>query len=387
MTKARILHLGKFYPPASGGIETALETLCHDESGTMDSRALVMSKAGETVHEVVDGVEVTRVRSVATIGAVSVSPTLPIWLARAHADLIVLHEPNPMALVAYFLARPSAPLVVWYHSEVIRPQWRYRLFYEPFLEFALRRARRIVVGSPPMKEVEALTPYRDKCVVVPYGLDARRYQATPAIAAKAAALRRSFDCAILLFVGRLVRYKGVEVLLRALPGLHAQTVIVGGGPLHDVLSHSTKELGLEDRVQFIGEVTDEDLLAWYYACDALVLPSTSRQEAFGLVQLEAMLCGRPVVSTDLATGVPWVNQHERTGLVVPPGDVAALRGALARLVCDVDFRRGLGEAARARAQNEFAAESMCGAARHVYQEVCPHLFPLPPRDVPVMTLQ
>jgi rhamnosyl/mannosyltransferase len=387
MTKARILHLGKFYPPARGGIETALETLCHDESGTIDSRALVMTKGGQTVHEVVDGVDVTRVGSLATIGAVSVSPMLPIWLARAHADLIVLHEPNPMALVTYFLARPSSPLVVWYHSEVIRPRWRYRLFYEPFLEFALRRAERIVVGSPPMKEVAALAPYRDKCVVVPYGLDARRYQATPPIAAKAAALRRSVDGPILLFVGRLVRYKGVEVLLRALPGLHAQTVIVGGGPLGDVLSHLTQELGLDDRVRFIGEVTDDDLLAWYYACDALVLPSTSRQEAFGLVQLEAMLCGRAVVSTDLPTGVPWVNQHERTGLVVPPGDVAALRGALARLVCDVDLRRALGEAARARALNEFAADSMCRAARHVYQEVCPRVLPPEPTEIPVMTLQ
>jgi rhamnosyl/mannosyltransferase len=172
-----------------------------------------------------------------------------------------------------------------------------------------------------------------------------------------------------------------------LPGLHAHTVIVGGGPLGEVLRHSTKELGLDDRVQFIGEVTDEDLLAWYFACDALVLPSTSRQEAFGLVQLEAMLCGRPVVSTDLPTGVPWVNQHERTGLVVPPGDVAALRGALARLVCDVDLRRALGEAARARALNEFTADTMCRAARQVYREVCPQLFPFQPTEVPVMTVR
>ena len=385
MKKVRILHLGKFYPPASGGIETALETLCHDDSGTLENRALVMSNAHQTVHQVVDDVAVTRVGSVATIGAVSLSPTLPIWLARASADLIVLHEPNPMALVAYFLARPRSPLVVWYHSEVVRPRWRYQLFYKPFLEFALRRADRIVVGSPPMKEVAALAPHQDKCVVVPYGLDARRYCASPAIAAKAAALRQSFKGPVLLFVGRLVRYKGVEVLLRALPGLQAQTVIVGDGPLRDVLRHSATELGLGDRVRFVGEVGDEELIAWYYACDALVLPSTSRQEAFGLVQLEAMLCGRPVVSTDLPTGVPWVNQHERTGLVVPPGDIAALRGALARLVCDVDLRRRLGDAARARALTEFAAEGMCRGALRVYQDVRPDVFPR--GDARVVTLQ
>jgi rhamnosyl/mannosyltransferase len=277
------------------------------------------------------------------------------------------------------------PLVVWYHSEVIRPNWRYRLFYEPFLEFALRRAERIIVGSPPMKEVAALAPHQDKCVVVPYGLDARRYCASPAIAAKAAALRQSFDRPVLLFVGRLVPYKGVDVFLRALPGLHAQTIIVGDGPLRDLLGHMASELGLSDRVRFVGAIDDEELLSWYYACDALVLPSTSRQEAFGMVQLEAMLCGRPVVSTDLPTGVPWVNQHEHTGLVVPPGDTAALRGALARLVCDAELRSRLGEAARTRVLSQFAAEDMRRAMRRVYQDICPEVFETQSREAAVMS--
>ena len=203
MRKPRILHLGKFYPPANGGIETALETMCNDEPETIENLALVMTKARQTVHEVLDGVAVTRVGSIATVGAVSVAVTLPMWLARASAsaDVLVLHEPNPMALVAYFLVRPALPLVVWYHSEVIRPSWRYRLFYEPFLEFALRRAERIVVGSPPMKEVAALARHREKCVIVPYGLDSRRYDATPASATKAAMLRQSFECARLAIRG------------------------------------------------------------------------------------------------------------------------------------------------------------------------------------------
>jgi rhamnosyl/mannosyltransferase len=386
MRKARILHLGKFYPPTNGGIETALETLCRDDRGAIENHALVMSRARDTVQQVLDGVAVTRVGTVATVGAVSIAPTLPLWLARASADLIVLHEPNPMALVAYFLVRPGAPLVVWYHSEVIRPRWRYRLFYRPFLEFALRRASRIVVGSPPMMEAAALAPHRDKCVVVPYGLSCDRYEASPAIVTRAAALRQSLGGPVLLFVGRLVRYKGVEVLLRALPGLHAKTVIVGDGPLRGVLEQTATELGLDDRVQFVGSVTDEELLTWYYVSDVLVLPSTSRQEAFGLVQLEAMLCGRPVVSTDLGTGVPWVNQHGQTGLVVPPGDVAALRGALARLVSDADLRRRLGETAQARASSRFAAVDMCRAAVQVYYDICPHVFEAEITE-PVMTLQ
>jgi rhamnosyl/mannosyltransferase len=157
--------------------------------------------------------------------------------------------------------------------------------------------------------------------------------------------------------------------------------------LRDVLHRVAGELGVIDRVRFVGEVTSEELLAWYYASDVLVLPSTTRQEAFGLVQLEAMLCGRPVVSTDLPTGVPWVNQHERTGLVVRPGDVTALRDALARLVGDADLRQRLGDEARVRAMTEFSAEQMRRAALRMYEESCPHVFQPEIPDTYAMSLR
>jgi rhamnosyl/mannosyltransferase len=130
-----------------------------------------------------------------------------------------------------------------------------------------------------------------------------------------------------------------------------------------------RELGLSDQVQLAGEVTDEERLAWLHACAALVLPSTTRQEAFGMVQLEAMLCGRPVVSTDLPTGVPWVNVHGQTGLVVRAGDATLLRGALDRLVNDADVRHALGAAGRTRVLQTFTADKMCAAALALYQEV------------------
>ena len=123
-----------------------------------------MNRARKTTHDVVDGVPVTRVACLMTVGSVAVAPALPLQLARADADLVVLHEPNPMALLAYFVVRPRAPLVIWYHSEVVRPGWRYRLFYRPFLEFALRRAARIVVASPPMQNVPALAALIERSV-------------------------------------------------------------------------------------------------------------------------------------------------------------------------------------------------------------------------------
>ena len=252
----------------------------------------------------------------------------------------------------------------------MRPGWRYQVFYRPLLEFALRRVSRVIVASPPMAGARALTAHRAKCVVIPYGLNVDRYQATASVAAKADALRDRAARPILLFVGRLVRYKGLDVLLRALPGLDARLVIVGDGPLRGALEAMVRELRIGDRVHLAGELADEDRLAWLHACAALVLPSTTRQEAFGMAQLEAMLCGRPVVSTDLPTGVPWVNVHGETGVVVPPGDVASLRGALERLVADSDLRQALGAAARQRVLKMFTADRMCAVTLALYHGLC-----------------
>ncbi len=369
MSALRILHLGKYYPPDRGGIETVVETLCRGERPEVETRALVLNKVRRTSDEMVHEVPVRKVASVATIGAVSIAPSLPYWLARAEADVIVLHEPNPMALLAYALARPKAPLIVWIHSEVIRPKLQYRLFYEPLLEFALRRAQRIVVASPPMLRIPALARHQRKCAVIPYGLERTRYWLSSDTASRVKAIRGRTSVPIVLFVGRLVGYKGVDVLLRAMKGLDAETVIIGDGPRLKSLTALASDLGLSDRVRFAGDVSEADLQAWYHACDVLVLPSVTKQEAFGMVQLEAMLCGHPVISTNLETGTSWVNQHERTGLVVQAGDVAELRDALSRLLDNPDLRQQFGAAGRARVNELFTVEAMCRRTVPLYREV------------------
>jgi glycosyltransferase involved in cell wall biosynthesis len=369
MSRLRILHLGKYYAPVKGGIETVVETLCRGEAAWAESSALVLGEHFLTSLEYRDGVVVRRVGSVAKVGSVSLAPTLPLWLARSTADVLVLHEPNPIALVAYFLARPRIPLVVWFHSEVIRSPWKYQLMYEPFLEFALQRAARIVVASPSLREVPGLIRYGDKCRVVPYGIRLERYGILEGNSANGELARRPESKPKLLFVGRLVGYKGVDVLLKALPGLDAETVIIGDGPLRYSLEALARELGVAGRVRFLGEVSNDELLTWYHTCDVFVLPSLTRQETFGMVQLEAMACGRPVVSTELGTGVSWVNQHEYTGLIVKPGDVSNLRQALVRLLEDPGLRLRLGAGARARVLSQFTAEKMCSTTRALYQEI------------------
>jgi glycosyltransferase involved in cell wall biosynthesis len=173
----------------------------------------------------------------------------------------------------------------------------------------------------------------------------------------------------MLFVGRLVYYKGLEVLLEAMRRCHGSLVIAGEGPLEATLRSIVSANGLARRVQFAGRVSDADLPALYRACDVFVLPSIAKTEAFGVVQIEAMAAGRPVVSTNLPTGVPWVNQDGVSGLVVPAGDPAALGAALERLLNDDALRLRLGERARLRAATMFSRERMVAAFKNLVETV------------------
>ena len=365
----RVLHLGKFYPPVPGGMERVLQLLCEHERPGVDSRVLVANLERVTVREDLGGVPVTRLTSLGRIGSVGICPTLPFWLRRLDADLVVVHEPNPMALVSVVLARPRGRVLVWFHSEVVRPRWKYRLLYRPFLRAVLRRAARIIVSSPELvRHAVELQDFRDKCVVVPFGVDTQRLVATDEVQARADELRARHQTPILLFVGRLVPYKGVDVLLRALHGIDATTLLVGAGPLRARLETQARELGLSG-VRFLGAVSDAELTALYHAADLFVLPSVTRAEAFGVVQLEAMACGVPVVSTNLPSGVPWVNQHDKTGLVVPPGDADGLRQALLALLTDRRRREALGCYARERVGREFTLTRMAQLTSGLYREV------------------
>jgi glycosyltransferase involved in cell wall biosynthesis len=368
----RVLHVGKYYPPAPGGMEKVVQLLCESERRFegVDSRVLAANTTSASVHETLHGVPVTRVAAYGAIGTVGVCPGFPLALARQSREVTVLHEPNPVALVADCLARQRGPLVVWFHSEVLRPQWKYRLLYQPLLRRVLQRAARVVVSSPALAEHAAeLQPVRDKVVVVPFGIDADRLALTPEVAARAEVLKRETPGPRLLFIGRLVPYKGVDVLLRALSALDATAWIVGDGPMRAALEREAKERGVAGRAQFLGALPDAEVVARLHACDVFVLPSVTHAETFGMVQLEAMACGVPVVSTSVRSGVPWVNRHGETGLVVAPGDSDALAAALQQLIGDPLLRRRMGEAGRARVAREFTLEAMAARTAAVYRDV------------------
>jgi len=166
-----------------------------------------------------------------------------------------------------------------------------------------------------------------------------------------------------------VPYKGVDVLIRALTEVNVRVILVGDGPERAAWQQLAGDLGLSSRVHFWGEVPQTVLTSLYHACDFFVLPSVTRAEAFGMVQLEAMACGKPVISTLLPTGVPWVNRDRETGLVVQPQNVPALRAALARLAGDAKLRAEMGALGRARVLSDFTVPRMIERTTTLYGSI------------------
>jgi rhamnosyl/mannosyltransferase len=197
--------------------------------------------------------------------------------------------------------------------------------------------------------------------VIPLGVDEARFQPGP---------MEHPDEFTLLFVGRIRHDKGLDVLLRAMIDLrHVRLVVVGDGPMAGAWRALAQELRVNDRVSFAGEVPDAELAAHYRGASALVLPSTSRAEAFGTVLLEAMASGLPCIATEIGTGTSWVVQHDDTGIVVPPDDVGGLRDAILRLAGEPELAAAMGRAGRARVEAEFTQRLMVERTIALYREL------------------
>jgi len=369
--RMRILELGKFYPPYRGGMETLLKSWAEGfVARGAGVECVVANDRGRTQVSNINGVSVRRLATFGQIWSVSVCPSY-LWSTRLRgADVWHAHFPNPLADVAVLLGSAVTPLVLHYHSDVVRQaglMWLYR----PLLQGVLRRATRIVVATPQHIDFSPWLPaWREKCRVIPFGIDRRPLELTPAVAAEVARLRAvAKGRAILLNIGRLVTYKGQRYLIEALRELNAEAWFAGDGPLRADLERVASEAGVAERVRFWGSVDERLLVSLLHACDLFVLPSTTSNEAFGLVQVEAMACGKPVISCALRSGVPFVNQDQVTGLVVPPADSTALASAIQELLCDDARRRSFGEAAKRRAQEEFDQTVMLDRYWALFQEV------------------
>ncbi|MBI5153711.1 glycosyltransferase [Candidatus Poribacteria bacterium] len=369
---ARIVHVYKdFWPPIVGGIERSINwmALATRELYGDEITVLVNSRSRATREREFEGLRVIEVGEWGRAFSAPLSPAFPMWLRRLKADIWHFHIPNPTGDVSYLLARPRGAVVATYHSDIVRQKWAMAA-YGPFLDAFLRRCSAIMPTSPHLIESSpVLSRFREKCVPVPLGMPLARFERTAAAGLRAREVKSRFKgFPLVAFVGKLRYYKGLHFLvsaMRALPHVHA--LIMGEGPEGRKLQTLARELGVADRTHFLGELSDEEVVAHLHAADVFVLPSHLPAEAYGLVQIEAMAAGLPVVSTNLPTGVPYINRDGETGLIVPPGNDEALATAIGELLSGTNRRLAMAEAAYRRAHAEFSDRRMAERLHEVYQ--------------------
>ncbi|MBF0243915.1 MAG: glycosyltransferase [Planctomycetes bacterium] len=370
MSGLKVVQIGKFYPPHRGGMESMVQSLCEGlATRGVEVEVLVASDGQRTLRRKEAGVSITESASFGCVKSLSLSPALPALLRKIPGDLHHLHVPNPLGDIALALA-PRKPLVVTYHSDIVRQKLS-SILLGPLTRSSLNRAERIVTTWPGQSEQSrTLAPFRDKCVTIPLGIDPAHFSSNEgASGLPEEILPAGRD--YFLFVGRLVWYKGLEVLLAAVRLLPPEIafVIVGKGPLAGWLRQSIADNNLGKRVIFIEDAPQDSIPPLYRNCRALVLPSVAPAEVFGVVQLEAFASGKPTINTLLPTGVPWVGQDGLSSITVPPGDAPALAEAISRLHNDKGLAEHLGRQGYDRMLREFTLEIMAKRYIDLYGEL------------------
>lgn len=367
----KVLQLGKFYP-VGGGVEKVMYDLTTGlcAEGVQCDMLCAYGGKGEAEIEVSPGGRIICTETLLKKYATMISPRMVTTLRSIASDydIIHVHHPDPMAALALRLSGYRGRVVLHWHSDIVK-QKKLLSFYLPLQRWLINRAD-LVVGTTPV--YIASSPYledvQQKCTYLPIGIDPIDPDAEGA-----KRLREKYEGRRIVFsLGRLVHYKGYSYLVEAAKQLDdSYVVLIGGsGVLHDELQAQIDREGLAGRVHLLGRIADEDLAAYYGACDVYCLSSIQKTEAFAIVQIEAMSCGKPVVSCDIkGSGVSWVNADGVSGLVVEPEDGQALAGAIRRICEDRSLYYTLSGGARSRYIELFKKRQMISRCVELYRNV------------------
>jgi O-antigen biosynthesis rhamnosyltransferase len=370
----KILHIYKnYYPFSIGGVEQHIYSLS-ESLYPLNVSSTVLTTHDSAQTGMVGKSQVHYLRAHINMASCPISFSLLKNFSRFARDFDILHYhfPWPCADLAQLLTQAHQPVVVTYHSDIVRQKWLKRI-YHPVMQLFLKRADVIIASSEPYRQSSpVLRKYAAKTTVIPFGLDHRQYN----VPDNATLLRwqERVGQGFFLFVGVLRYYKGLDFLLQAVQNTPIRVVIAGAGPEAARLI-ALKNAQKMENVHFVGQVGETDKAALYHLCRAAVAPSHLRTEAFCISLLESLIYGKPAISTELGTGTSFVNQHEVSGLVVPPANPPALRAAMERLLMDEALYQRLTAGAKRHYAQHFTVETMRDRHLELYQSITKPVIP------------
>ena len=340
---------------------------------THDVRILVARDRGLPRRYLHDDTPVEAVGSLGQLMSMPIAPGFPFALRRAtrECDVLALHVPFPLNDLSLLFGVPdNVAVVLHWHSEIAGARSQLP-FIERMLRNTVRRADRIVVTDEAMIHASPfLSKVAGKCDVVPYGVDVDFWSNVGRDDEAEIERIRAQHPRMVVSIGRLVPYKGYPVLLEAMQQVDGDVVLIGEGSQGDSLKAQVKRLGLDGRVHFKGYLTRTEMKRYLHAARLFVLPSISEAEGFGIVQIEAMASGLPVINTNLHTTVPRIARHEIEGLTVEVGNASALAQAINRLLGDDGLSRRLAANGRQRAESTYSNSAFLTRMQDVYQRAC-----------------
>ena len=371
-----IVQVSPWFYPHLGGVESHIMDLSRELASRGHEVTVVTTRhtPSAPVRETIDGFDIVRVKPRLVVLRTPVTPRIRAILRDLPADIVHAHLPPPLS--AHYAADAAGgrglPLVLTYHCDVEIPSplgsFVETLYRRSLGTSTLERAARVIVTTRTYAATSRAV-WRQSPVVIPNAVDVHRF--TPEIDGVAVRQRLKIPLGrpVVLLVGRIVPHKGVEHFIEAaryLPG--TQLLVAGEGSSLEAMERLAEQLGVSDRVRFLGRVSQENLPKVYAASDVFVLPSVSRLEAFGIVALEAMATGKPVVVADIP-GVREVIEDGREGLLAEPVNPQDLAQKIRRLLEDPALREEMGRRGREKVLADFTSEKVADRVLQVYADV------------------
>lgn len=366
MKKVKVTQVYRHAFPSVGGIEAVMKQIS-ESLPTEEFEQEIITCCNTEKSSIQNGVKINRNKYLFEFASNPISLSF-IWeLSKVNTDVLHYHMSFIFGVISHFIARPKyKKLAVTYHMDVVgyekimAPFWN---LYDRFLDetdVIHVLSSQIIDNSPVLKK------HKDKCVVIPYGVECPKYEVFDK------PLREKYKNKKILFsAGRLAKYKGFIYAIEAMKKVTDNCIllIAGDGPLKNDLQNYININNLNKKVKLLGQITDEELDLYYKNCDVFILPSIMTSEAFGIVQLEAMRFAKPVINTNLKTGVNYVSVNNETGLTVEPKNAQELADAIKLLINDDELRLKLGQNAKNRVIELFEISKIRGKYSYFYREL------------------
>lgn len=363
----KILQVNKLYYPVIGGIETVVKDVAEGLNNHDDIYidVLVCHKKGKRQKETINNINIYRAASFGKILGMPLSFDFfrLFFELRKNYDLFIIHYPFPLAsLLIPFI--PKEKLIIYYHCDIIKQKIS-RIPFLPFINLSLKKAKKILVsGNNIIDSSSLLKKYKSKCEVIPFGIDVN-FEKEDYL--KSEEIKTQYlPNKLILSIGRLVYYKGFEYAIKAMTDIKANLIIIGEGPEKEKLNQLISELGLGNKVFIIPP--QPKLEPYLLAVDIFLFPSTEKSEAFGLVQIEAMAAGLPIINTYLNTAVEEVSINEISGLTIKPKNIEQIVNAINKLLENESIRIEYSNNAKKRYQYFFTKEIFLNKIKNSLKE-------------------